>query len=172
MKKPSNIISHTENINKFEPEKEKVNIFIFSKAMLDNYDDSTLDRMLIIYKVDTEAAAKKKKLTKQHKIDLLMETQKIRYDSTGSTPKGLERIIGDYSKQAAKVFVNLGVTLNMGNYESLKVDGGLTVSVGATQEEIGEAVQTFYEVASFTQVALEKKMPELKLNFWNNVKQA
>ena len=57
-----------------------------------------------------------------------------------------------------EVFVHLSRTVNLGNYESMKVDIGLTLSC-----EPEEVEEKYAECKSFVETKLNEKMHELQI---------
>lgn len=59
------------------------------------------------------------------------------------------------STEMAEVFIKLGSTINMGNFESIKVDVGLSLPCKPTAKEIKK---TFEHVFKTTQAELKDKI--------------
>jgi hypothetical protein len=138
---------------------------VLSPDMLSKMDDSMLDSILIIYEVDTEKASKIQKLTPQYKCKLILDAQKRAIAAKKGTPKGLSTIIRDYARDFSKVTVNIGYTINMGNYNSLKVEAGITVPVHADEVDFTQATITYKKGVEHLKKAIEKEIFDLKRHF-------
>ena len=79
--------------------------------------------------METEQAAEKK----SHKMKLAATqgyvTRQFKFQKTEGVPQNDEEVIAihRFATEPARVEVNLGLTLNLGNYESAKLTVGVTV---------------------------------------------
>jgi len=69
------------------------------------------------------------------------------------------------AKQIRTVTVNCDLTINMGNYSSLKFGGGVTVPITSTELELNEAVLKWQRVFAKVAIAVEEQLPKAKAQF-------
>ena len=64
-------------------------------------------------------------------------------------------------KEEDRVTVNIGVTANVGDYNSIRVDCGLTLPAGENREET--KAKLLAEVIDYAQVALDSAVEAIEL---------
>jgi hypothetical protein len=64
--------------------------------------------------------------------------------------------------EEGKVFIDMAFTVNMGNFNSVKIGGGMTVPVNATPELMNECLKTWQEGKELLEARLLKEVEKIK----------
>lgn len=137
---------------------------LVSDEDLEQLSKGQLDKILVLYKVDLKN--KERKLTDAYKKELILEAQTEYYNAHGKTPIGLKDILGkDYQQSGSSVSIDMGFTISMGQYQSLKIGGMLTLPVNFTPEEANEAITAFREGMLMFKEEMHQELPVAKDEF-------
>lgn len=143
---------------------------IFDEETLRELGVEKLKAILTIYKVDPDKTDGRNTIVKLMKLVLKAQTEAI---AKGGTPTGLENFINGSStsaslksaRQRAMVDYSIGFTKNMGTFNSLKVQIGITLPVDPTDEELEEAKSTMVVAKSLVSTKLSDDIDELSNTF-------
>jgi hypothetical protein len=139
----------------------------FGNNELEELDSDVLDKILLLYGVSVKEEAKKQnkqRLTEAFKRELINAKQE-EYATTGKpTPKGLLEVAGVGAANYGKVHVNLGLTINQGNYSSLKIDAGTELPINFTDAQLDEVKMSLRKAMNGVQNYIEEDLEGIESN--------
>jgi len=149
-------------------ETNDVSYIVFTENELRTMSQEVVDKIMIIYGIDAAEELKalgKTRATDTFKSDLILRKQLDSIKETGGTPKGLVQIAGLKTPDLGFTTTSISTTINMGNYNSLKVESGLTLPVGYDRNLENIAVDQLSKQLEANKVFLLSKIEEMKDEF-------
>ena len=140
----------------FAPKTEDV--FILSFGELSDLPMETLEKIGMLYDILEDDIPKTQKITGKYWARVLVEAQTQYYRKNKCTPPGVRQIVGDFKKINGTVFADLSYTVNIGDFNNLKISGGINVPFHTQPSDIREGIKTWHESIELLKEALTEEM--------------
>jgi len=148
-----------------EPKKATIeeNLIIFSEKELSDMDTSYLDKILVVYKVDTNSI--KGKLTDANRIRSIITAQTEYYNKNEKTPKGLSSVIPqNLRKEFGFIEVGISYLKKTEDYENARIDIGVKLPLSYTEEDLEIAKAKIKQAIPVLEEVVDEDFPGIIQN--------
>lgn len=144
---------------------------LLAENQLNAFDSDTLDKILLCYGVDMQERKKKEKKTRvtdAYKREIILESQTEWLKTNKETPDGLYELLGSEKDKFGQVDVRLGLTINMGDYSSLRIEAGVNLPINHTEADKEAAKNSMLSAIEMVKEFINEETPRAKAEISNN----